>query len=42
MPDGDVLVRAKSKSLLELAGSVASPVKGVTILGMKAWRRYRA
>jgi AbrB family looped-hinge helix DNA binding protein len=39
MPDGKVLVRAKSKSLLELAGTVESPVKGVTIEDMKAWRR---
>lgn len=28
MPDGKVLVRAKSKSLLELAGTVESPVQG--------------
>ncbi|MFP3564018.1 AbrB/MazE/SpoVT family DNA-binding domain-containing protein [Paraburkholderia sp. SIMBA_030] len=39
MPDGNVLVRAKSKSLLELAGTVESPGKGVTIEDMKAWRR---
>ncbi|MFM0169143.1 type II toxin-antitoxin system PrlF family antitoxin [Paraburkholderia sediminicola] len=39
MPDGEVLVRAKSNSLLELAGTVESPVKGVTIQDMKAWRR---
>lgn len=31
MPDGRVLVRAKSKSFLELAGAVVSPVQGVTI-----------
>jgi hypothetical protein len=42
MPDGEVLVRAKSKSLLELAGTVESPVQGVTIEDMNAWRRYRA
>ncbi|MFL9905672.1 AbrB/MazE/SpoVT family DNA-binding domain-containing protein [Paraburkholderia sp. RL17-337-BIB-A] len=30
MPDGKVLVRAKSSLLLELAGTVESPVKGVT------------
>ncbi|MFM0260191.1 AbrB/MazE/SpoVT family DNA-binding domain-containing protein [Paraburkholderia sediminicola] len=42
MPDGEVLLRAKSKSLLELAGTAESPVKGVTIEDMKAWRRYRA
>ncbi|MBJ9658615.1 type II toxin-antitoxin system PrlF family antitoxin [Burkholderia multivorans] len=42
MPEGEVLIRAKSKSLLELAGTAESPVKGVTIEDMKAWRRYRA
>ncbi|MFL9987304.1 AbrB/MazE/SpoVT family DNA-binding domain-containing protein [Paraburkholderia sediminicola] len=42
MPDGKVLVRAKSKSLLELAGTVESPVQGVSIEDMKAWRRHRA
>jgi antitoxin PrlF len=42
MPDGKVLVRTKSKSLLELAGTVESPAQGVTIEDMKAWRRYRA
>ncbi|MFM0470465.1 hypothetical protein [Paraburkholderia strydomiana] len=31
MTDGEVLLRAKSKSLLELAGTAESPVKGVTI-----------
>ncbi|WP_341313521.1 AbrB/MazE/SpoVT family DNA-binding domain-containing protein [Paraburkholderia sp. IMGN_8] len=39
MSDGKVLVRAKSKSILELAGTVESPVQGVTIEDMKAWRR---
>jgi len=39
MPDGNVLVRAKSKPLLELAGTVESPVQGVTIEDMKAWLR---
>jgi antitoxin PrlF len=32
----------KLNSLLELAGTAESPVKGVTIEDMKAWRRYRA
>ena len=39
MPDGKVVVREKSKPLLELAGTVESPVQGVTIEDMKAWRR---
>jgi len=42
MPDGNVLVRAKSKSFLELAGAVEPPAQGVTIEDMKAWRRHRA
>ncbi|MDN7799302.1 hypothetical protein [Burkholderia vietnamiensis] len=42
MPDGNVLVRAKSKSVLQLAGAVESPVEGATIEDMKAWRRHRA
>lgn len=42
MPDGNVPVPAKSKSVLELAGAVESPVEGATIEDMKAWRRHRA
>ena len=42
MPDGKVPVRAKSKSILELAGTVESPVQGMTIEDMKAWRRLTA
>ncbi|CRY45856.1 AbrB/MazE/SpoVT family DNA-binding domain-containing protein [Burkholderia pseudomallei] len=36
MTDGKVLVQAKSKSMLELAETVKSPVHGVTIDDMKA------
>ncbi|ORC47428.1 hypothetical protein B2G74_20035 [Burkholderia sp. A27] len=42
MPEGEVLLRAKSKPVLEVAGTPESPVKGVTIEDMKAWRRHRA
>ncbi len=39
MPDGSILVRAKTKSILDLAGAVESP-KGprVSIGAMNAWR----
>lgn len=39
MPDGCVLVRPKSKSILDLAGAVETP-KGrhVSIEAMNAWR----
>ena len=39
MPDGTVLVRAKTKSILDMAGSV-KPAKGkrVPVDAMNAWR----
>ena len=39
MPDGSVLVRAKAKSILDMAGSVR-PSKGkrVAVEAMNAWR----
>ncbi|MDR6392578.1 bifunctional DNA-binding transcriptional regulator/antitoxin component of YhaV-PrlF toxin-antitoxin module [Paraburkholderia phenoliruptrix] len=42
MPEDEVLLLAKSKSVLELAGTPESPVKGVNIEDMKAWRRHCA
>ena len=38
-PDGTAIVRAKTKSILDLAGSL-KPAKGkrVTVSRMKAWR----
>lgn len=39
MPDGAVIVRAKSKSVLELAGMLKAPKRGrVRVDGMNAWR----
>lgn len=39
MPDGSVLIRAKTLSILDLAGSLKSPKgKRVTIEDMNAWR----
>ncbi|MCG1054582.1 type II toxin-antitoxin system PrlF family antitoxin [Mycetohabitans sp. B5] len=38
-PDGSVIVRAKTKSILELAGSLRIPVPPVPVEDMKAWRR---
>jgi hypothetical protein len=39
MPNGSLLVRAKTKSLLELAGSLTSPDgKVVPVEDMNAWR----
>ena len=39
MPDGSVVVRAKSKSILDLAGSLKPPRgKRVAIKDMNAWR----
>ncbi|WP_425273207.1 AbrB/MazE/SpoVT family DNA-binding domain-containing protein [Paraburkholderia steynii] len=41
MPDGSVLVRAKTSSILELAGSLPAPDKPVSIKDMNPWRRRR-
>lgn len=39
MPDGSVLIRAKTLSILDLAGSLKSPKgKRVSIEDMNAWR----
>ncbi len=39
LPDGSVFVRAKSKSILELAGSLKAPKgKHVSVKDMNAWR----
>lgn len=39
MPNGALLVRAKTRSLLDLAGSLKAPEgKRVAIEDMKAWR----
>jgi AbrB family looped-hinge helix DNA binding protein len=39
MPDGSVIIRAKSKSILELAGSLKKPGrKRVPVSKMNAWR----
>ena len=39
MPDGGLIVRAKTRSILELAGSLKSPKrKPIAIEDMNAWR----
>jgi AbrB family looped-hinge helix DNA binding protein len=39
MPDGTIIVRAKSKSILDLAGMLKPPKgKKVSIVSMNAWR----
>lgn len=39
MPDGSILVRAKTKSILDMAGMLKSPkAKRVPIKAMNAWR----
>ena len=39
MPDGGVIVRAKTRSILDLAGSLKAPKgKHVAVEAMKAWR----
>ena len=39
MPDGTVIVRAKTKSILEMAGSLKPPKgKKVTLADMNPWR----
>jgi antitoxin PrlF len=39
MPDGSIIVRAKTKSILDLAGSLKAPKgKHVSIEAMNAWR----
>ncbi|HWI10114.1 MAG TPA: AbrB/MazE/SpoVT family DNA-binding domain-containing protein [Burkholderiaceae bacterium] len=39
MPDGSIIVRAKTKSILDLAGSLRAPKgKRVAIEDMNAWR----
>ena len=39
MPDGTVVVRAKTKSILEMAGSLKAPKgKKVSLAGMNPWR----
>lgn len=38
-PDGSILVRAKTKSLLSLAGSLTAPMgRHVAVEDMNAWR----
>jgi antitoxin PrlF len=39
MPDGTIIVRAKNKSILDLAGMLKAPKgKKVSIASMNAWR----
>lgn len=39
MPDGTIIVRAKTKSILDLAGMLKAPTgKKVRIEDMSAWR----
>jgi antitoxin PrlF len=42
MPDGTIIVRAKNKSILDLAGMLKAPkslkVKKVSVDSMNAWR----
>jgi hypothetical protein len=39
MPDGTILVRAKTKSILDMAGSLKAPKgKRVAVEDMNAWR----
>lgn len=38
-PDSSVIVRAKTKSILELAGSLQISARPVSVEDMKAWRR---
>lgn len=39
MPDGTIVVRAKTKSILDLAGVLKSPTgKHVAVQDMNAWR----
>jgi AbrB family looped-hinge helix DNA binding protein len=39
MPDGGLIVRAKTKSLLDLAGALKAPKgKRVSVADMNAWR----
>jgi AbrB family looped-hinge helix DNA binding protein len=39
MPDGTMIVRAKTQSLLDMAGMLAAPKgKGVAVDDMNAWR----
>jgi antitoxin PrlF len=39
MPDGGLIVRAKTRSILELAGSLKSPKrKRIAVEDMNAWR----
>jgi antitoxin PrlF len=39
MPDGGVIVRAKTKSILDLAGTLKAPKgKHVSVKDMNAWR----
>ena len=39
LPDGSVFVRAKSKSILDLVGTLKAPKgKHVAVKGMNAWR----
>jgi AbrB family looped-hinge helix DNA binding protein len=39
-PDGSIIVRAKTKSILSLAGTLKAPKgKHVSVEAMKAWRR---
>jgi hypothetical protein len=39
MPDGTVIVRAKTKSILEMAGALKAPKgKKVSLAGMNPWR----
>lgn len=39
LPDGTIVVRAKNKSILDMAGMVKVPKgKRVSVQGMNAWR----
>ena len=39
LPDGGLIVRAKTRSILDLAGSLTAPNgKSVTVEAMNAWR----
>ena len=39
MPDGSITVRAKTKSILDMAGSLKAPKgKRVSVQAMNAWR----
>ena len=37
MPDGTIIVRAKTKSLLDMAGMLKAPGKRVSVEDMSPW-----